>query len=150
MRLYFAIRSRFMAAMSFLSTAAFFTACLNAQAPGYWHTSGNQIVDSNNAPVRIAGVNWYGFENQHQVVQGLWIQDYRTVLNAIKSNGYNTIRLPFSNQMIESPIVPDNIQYNVGNYAINTDLKNLNSLQIMDKIVEYAGQIGLHIILDNH
>jgi endoglucanase len=127
-----------------------FTPCLNAQAPGYWHTSGSQIVDSNNTPVRIAGVNWYGFENQHQVVQGLWIQDYHTIMNAIKSNGYNTIRLPFSNQMVESPIIPDDIQYKPGNYTINTDLQGLNSLQIMDKIVEYAGQIGLHIILDNH
>ena len=29
---------------------------------GYWHTSGNQILDSNGNPVRIAGINWYGFE----------------------------------------------------------------------------------------
>src|SRR5262249_4674107 len=33
-----------------------------AAGVGYWHTSGNQILDSNNQPVRIAGVNWYGFE----------------------------------------------------------------------------------------
>src|SRR3954447_17901309 len=52
--------------------------------------------------------------------------------------------------MVESPIIPDNIQYNVGDYAINTDLQGLNSLQVMDKVIEYAGQIGLHIILDNH
>jgi aryl-phospho-beta-D-glucosidase BglC (GH1 family) len=95
-------------------------------------------------------VNWYGFENQHQVVQGLWIQDYHAIINAIKSNGYNTIRLPFSNQMVETPIIPDDIQYNLGNRSINADLQGLNSLQIMDKVVEYAGQIGLHIILDNH
>src|SRR5581483_1297070 len=28
---------------------------------GYWHTSGNQILDSSGNPVRIAGINWYGF-----------------------------------------------------------------------------------------
>ena len=107
-------------------------------------------MDANNQPVRIAGVNWYGFENQHQVVQGLWAQDYRVVLNAIKNNGYNTIRLPFSNQMMEAPIVPDNIQYSVNGLPINTDLKGLNALQIMDKVIGYAGQIGLRVILDNH
>lgn len=139
-----------MAVFNLLLTAILFTTCLHAQASGYWHTNGNQILDSNNTLVRITGVNWYGFENQHQVVQGLWIQDYRVIMNAIKNNGYNTIRLPFSNQMVQSPIIPDDIQYNIGNYAINTDLKGLNSLQIMDKVVEYAGQIGLHIILDNH
>src|SRR3954452_23633301 len=103
MRLPLALGSHFMTAANLLLTAAFFAACLNAQAPGYWHTSGNKIVDFNNAEVRIAGVNWYGFENQHQVAQGLWIRDYHAIMNAIKSNGYNTIRLPFSNQMVESP-----------------------------------------------
>ena len=121
-----------------------------AQNSAYWHTSGNQIVDSNNQPVRIAGMNWYGFENSHQVAQGLWINDYHVILNSIKNNGYNTIRLPFSNQMVEAPIVPDNIQYLVNNKAINEDLKGLKALEIMDRVIDYAGQIGLRVILDNH
>src|ERR1700730_17461643 len=29
---------------------------------GWWHTDGAQILDGNNQPVRIAGVNWFGFE----------------------------------------------------------------------------------------
>ena len=33
---------------------------------------------------------------------------------------------------------------------INADLQGLNSLQIMDAIVDYAGTIGLRVILDNH
>ena len=121
-----------------------------AQGAGYWHTSGNRILDSNNQPVRIAGVNWYGFETTDEVAHGLWAQDYKAILNAVKSNGYNTIRLPFSNQVVENPIVPSNISYNGSGGAINSDLKNLNSLQIMDKIIAYAGEIGLRIILDNH
>src|SRR5262249_25696180 len=82
-----------------------------AQAPGYWHTSGNQILDSSNHPVRIAGINWYGFETTDEVAHGLWAQDYKAVLNTIKDNGYNVIRVPFSNQMIEQPIIPSNINY---------------------------------------
>lgn len=121
-----------------------------AQATGYWHTSGNQILDSSGHAVRIAGVNWYGFETTDEVVHGLWAQDYKYILNAIKSNGYNVIRLPLSNQMVETPIVPTNISYSNGSGPINTDLRGLNSLQILDKIVAYAGQIGLRIILDNH
>lgn len=46
-----------------------------AQGTGYWHTSGNQIVDSNGHAVRIAGANWYGFETTDQVAHGLWAQD---------------------------------------------------------------------------
>ena len=35
-------------------------------------------------------------------------------------------------------------------YSENPDLKGLNGLGIMDKIVDYAGQIGLRIMLDHH
>jgi endoglucanase len=116
---------------------------------GYWHTSGNQILDSSGNPVRIAGVNWYGFETPDEIAHGLWAQDYHAIINDIKNLGYNTIRIPFSNQMVETPIVPQNLSfYNTG--PINTDLEGLNSLQILDKIIAYAGQEGLKVILDDH
>lgn len=121
-----------------------------AQGSGYWHTSGNQIIDSTGHSVRIAGINWYGFETTDEVAHGLWAQDYHSILKAIKSNGYNTIRLPFSNQMMEKPVVPSNISYANGTGPINTDLKGLNALQIMDKIISAAGADGLRVILDNH
>lgn len=121
-----------------------------SQGSGYWHTSGNQILDSDGKTVRIAGINWYGFETTDEVVHGLWAQDYHTILEEIKSNGYNVIRLPYSNQMVESPIVPSNISYENGSGAINSDLQGLNSLQIMDKVISAAGSLGLRVILDNH
>ena len=127
-----------------ISAAAF------AQGSGYWHTSGNQIIDSSGHTVRIAGINWYGFETTDEVVHGLWAQDYHSILQTIKNDGYNTIRLPFSNQMVESPVVPSNISYANGSGPINTDLKNLNALEIMDKIIAAAGADGLRVILDNH
>jgi endoglucanase len=120
-----------------------------AQGTGYWHTAGNQILDSNNQAVRMAGVNWYGFETTDEIAHGLWAQDYHTVLSEIKSNGYNIIRVPFSNQMVETPAVPTNYSTNNGQ-AINTDLVGLNALQVLDKIVTAAGADGLRVILDNH
>lgn len=126
------------------------SSALFAQGSGYWHTSGNQIIDSSGHTVRIAGINWYGFETTDQVVHGLWAQDYHTILKTIKSDGYNAIRLPYSNQMVENPVVPSGISYANGTGAINADLKGLNSLQIMDKIISAAGADGLRVILDNH
>jgi endoglucanase len=117
---------------------------------GYWHTSGNQILDAAGNPVRIAGVNWYGFETPDEVAHGLWAQDYHTIINDIKNLGYNTIRIPFSNEMAETPIVPQNLSFYNSTGPINTDLKGLNSLQILDKIIAYAGQAGLKVILDDH
>ena len=121
-----------------------------AQGTGYWHTSGNLILDANGQAIRIAGINWYGFETTNGVANGLTTQDYKTVLRTIRSLGYNTVRVPFSNQMIERPAAHLNIGYWYNSAAINTDLRGLNSLQVLDRIVSYAGSQGLKIILDNH
>jgi endoglucanase len=117
---------------------------------GFWHTSGNQILDSDGNPVRIAGINWYGFETPDEIAHGLWAQDYHVIINDIKALGYNTIRIPFSNQMVEDPIVPSNLSFYNATGPINTDLEGLNALQDLQKIVTYAGEVGLKVILDDH
>ncbi|MET7681513.1 cellulase family glycosylhydrolase [Streptomyces sp. NPDC005423] len=114
---------------------------------GYWHTSGRQILDAAGQPVRIAGINWFGFETANYVVHGLWSRDYKSMIDQMKSLGYNTIRLPYSDDIFKSTAVPNSIDFSGGK---NTDLQGLNSLQIMDKIVAYAGQDGLKVILDRH
>ena len=100
--------------------------------------------------MKIAGINWYGFETTDEVAHGLYDQDYHAIINDIASLGYNTIRIPFSNQMVEDPIVPSAISYYNSGGPINTDLEGLNSLQVLQKIVAYAGQEGLKVILDDH
>ena len=83
------------------ATAAHTSVARAAAGSGYWHTSGNQILDSAGKPVRIAGINWYGFETSSEAPNGLWSQDYKAVVDDIASLGYNTIRLPWSDQMVE-------------------------------------------------
>ena len=122
----------------------------HAQGAGYWHTRANEIVDAGGKPVRIAGINWYGFETRDQIVHGLWAKDYHDVLKTIKEQGYNTVRLPFSNEMVETPIIPTNFRTDSKNGSINADLEGLNSLQIMDRIIAAAGADGLKVILDDH
>jgi endoglucanase len=121
-----------------------------AQGAGSWHTNGNRIVDANGQTVRIAGVNWYGFETADYLAHGLWAQDYKTVLNTIKSLGYNVIRLPFSNQMVESNPVPGNYTTYANGAPANGALAGQTALADMDTIIAYAGSIGLRVILDNH
>jgi endoglucanase len=120
-----------------------------SQGAGYWHTSGNKILDSNGTEVRIAGINWYGAETPDYLVHGLWAQDYHTVLNSIKSLGYNVIRIPFSNQLVESNPVPTNYS-NYVNGPVNQALVGQTALADLDTIIAYAGSIGLRVILDNH
>lgn len=118
-----------------------------AQPPGlgYWHTQGAHILDSNNEVVRIAGINWFGFETPQFVVQGLAQRNYKDTLRQMKSLGYNTLRLPYSNQLFDPQSKPVDI-----NYKLNPDLKNLQGLALLDKIVYAAGEAGLHVILDRH
>ncbi|MFF7312792.1 cellulase family glycosylhydrolase [Streptomyces sp. NPDC008137] len=113
---------------------------------GYWHTSGRQILDAAGAPVRIAGVNWFGFETANHVVHGLWARDYKSMIDQMKSLGYNTIRMPYSDDILKSGTMPDSVNHD----GKNTDLRGLTSLQVLDKIVAYAGQAGLKIVLDRH
>jgi len=114
-------------------------------APGWFSTSGNQIVDSAGHSVQIAGVNWFGFETADRVPHGLWTRGYQDMMNQMKDLGFNTIRLPFSNDTIHGSGKPTNFDV-----SKNPDLQGLTSMQIMDKIVAYAGEIGLKIILDHH
>jgi endoglucanase len=121
-----------------------------AVGAGYWHTVGNRIVDSNGADVRMTGVNWYGFETTDHLVHGLYAKDYKTILNTIKTLGYNVIRIPFSNELVETNPVPTNFTTSAGGTPANTELTGQTALQDLDSIVSYAGSIGLRIVLDNH
>jgi endoglucanase len=114
---------------------------------GYWHTSGRQILDEAGQPVRIAGINWFGFETANHAVHGLWSRDYKSMIDQMKSLGYNTLRIPYSDDIFKSGTVPNSIDFSSGK---NTDLQGLNSLGVLDKIVSYAGQDGLKVILDRH
>lgn len=112
---------------------------------GYLHTSGSKILNSANREVGLSGVNWFGFETEQNAPHGLWARNWKSVLNQIKRQGYNVIRLPFSNAMLKPGVKPVGI-----NYAVNSDLEGLTSLQVMDRIVTGAQERGLKIILDNH
>jgi aryl-phospho-beta-D-glucosidase BglC (GH1 family) len=67
------------------------------------------------------------------------------MMDQMVSLGFNTIRLPFASDTLHSTGTPNGIDF-----SKNPDLQGLTALQIMDKIVDYAGQIGLKIILDHH
>ena len=140
--------------VALIGTALFFgtrqTNPLNQQSgqrlgAGPWHTDGAQILDANNQPVRIAGINWFGFETETFVVHGLQDRNYKDMLKQIKNLGYNTIRLPYSDQLFDQGSKPSGIDY-----SKNPDLQGLQGVQLMDKIIDYASSIGLHVILDQH
>jgi len=117
-----------------------------AAAPAFpLHTSGQFIVDSNNTRVHLNAFNWYGAESTDFVVEGLQAQPLATIVSTIKGLGFNAVRLPFSNQLVETNPV-------VGNYALaaNTSLEGENALTILDTVVNALTNAGIMVILDNH
>lgn len=117
-----------------------------AAAPAFpLHTSGQFIVDSNNARVHLNAFNWYGAESTDFVVEGLEAQPLATIVSTIKGLGFNAVRLPFSNQLVETNPV-------VGNYALaaNTSMEGENALTILDQVVAALSNAGIMVILDNH
>jgi endoglucanase len=116
-----------------------------AAGTGYWHTDGRQIRDSQNQPVRMTGINWFGAETANYTPHGLWSRGYKDMLDQIKALKYNTLRLPYSNQLFDSGSTPNSIDL-----AKNPNLAGLSGLQILDEIIAYAGQLGLKVIFDRH
>jgi endoglucanase len=117
----------------------------SAGAPGYLSTKGSRIVDSAGNPVRLTGLSWFGLETPEFAPHGLWARSLASMLDQVKSLGYNTLRIPYSNQLFEPSSVPHSIDW-----AKNPDLVGLSGLEILDRIVAGARARGLRIILDRH
>ncbi len=114
-------------------------------APGPLRTSGNQIIDSTGKPVQLSGVNWFGMESTTFAPHGLWTRGYKEMIDQMQVEGFNTIRLPYSSEMLHTSAAPNGIDF-----SKNPDLQGLSAQQVMDKIIDYAGQKGIRVILDHH
>ena len=112
---------------------------------GYLSARGAQLVDSTGAPVRLTGVNWFGMETDNKTFHGLWSRGYKSMIDQMASLGYNTIRVPYSNDALKPGATTNSIDA-----VSNPDLQGLSPLQVLDKVVNYAGTKGMRIILDRH
>jgi len=95
--------------------------------------------------VRLTGVNWSGLETSAFAPLGLAARNVDDMLDQIVTAGFNTVRLPYSNQLLDSTVKPMNI-----NYGLNPQLRGLNGLGVLDYLVNGAGRRGLRVILDRH
>ncbi|MBS0562616.1 MAG: cellulase family glycosylhydrolase, partial [Proteobacteria bacterium] len=113
---------------------------------GYLSTQGSQFVNAAGQVVRIVSIGWDGAESATQFVpDGLSILNYQQMMQEMLQAGFNTIRMPWSDAMLNASPVAGAI-----NYTLNPDLQGLTAVQVLQKIVAYAGQIGLKIIFDHH
>ncbi|MET1065856.1 MAG: cellulase family glycosylhydrolase [Arthrobacter sp.] len=117
-------------------------------APGWLHTDGGTIKDSNDVPYIIKATSWFGLETPDCVPHGLWgTLTIDEALANIKSMGFNTVRLPYSNQCLDATTIKGSVNY-WANRAYN--LEGKRPLDVMDTVIARAKANGLQIILDRH
>ncbi|HXD20865.1 MAG TPA: cellulase family glycosylhydrolase [Vicinamibacterales bacterium] len=134
---------RFAALTGMLAIAA--VTIPRAQGAAGWTTSGTRIVAPSGGDFVINGLNWYGFETTSYVARGLGSVDYRIVLDQAKQYGHNTVRLPFSSELWETNPLPS-----ASLVSACPSCAGKRARDVMALIVNYAGSIGMHVILDNH
>jgi aryl-phospho-beta-D-glucosidase BglC (GH1 family) len=112
---------------------------------GWFSTKGLQIVDERGKPVRIASVGFWGTDGTSGALHMLKFVNYQKSLREVVADGFNTLRFTWSDLTLTASPRPGAI-----NYDLNPDVKGLTSLEVLDKLVQYAGAIGLRVIFDHH
>jgi endoglucanase len=112
---------------------------------GPLRASGSRLVNAAGREVHLTGANWFGMEMEGFAPHGLWVRNWQDMLDQFVQAGFNTLRLPFSNQLLEASTYPSGIDF-----RINPDLQGLNGIQLLDTLIEGAGQRGLRVVLDRH
>lgn len=120
--------------------------CRLSSPPGYLHSSGAWLEDATGCKIRLAGATWDGAQSADFVPGGLNFRPYTSIIDSFVQMGFNTIRIPLSDQLVK---------YNgkitvTKDVAANPSLIGLHPLEVLDMIVAYAQHDGLMIILDNH
>jgi aryl-phospho-beta-D-glucosidase BglC (GH1 family) len=126
-------------------------ASLEAAAPGGSEdqalplsTCGRWIVDAKGRRLKLSSVNWYGANDVKLVVGGLDKVSMASVADKIRELGFNSVRLPFSNEMLHSPaVITDAV-------AANATLRGKTAIEVFDATIEALTGAGLLVVLNNH
>ncbi|MFF0712482.1 glycoside hydrolase family 5 protein [Streptomyces bauhiniae] len=127
-------------------------------------TQGRYIVDSRGNRFRLKAANWDGAQGSyngsgsvddpanhhagqdaHDIPLGLDRVPIARLLSDFRELGVNTIRLPFSNELVHRTTpVPD------AAVTANPQLRGKTPLQVYDAVVDALSQAGFAVILNNH
>lgn len=108
-------------------------------------TQGRDIVDANGTRVKLASISWYGASDELFVPGGLEVQHRDAIAAVIRRMGFNSVRLPYSDEMVRSnPVVPDSL------LAANRDLLGFSALGVFRAVVDSLTRAGLAVVVNNH
>ncbi|WP_199743087.1 glycoside hydrolase family 5 protein [Nocardia stercoris] len=133
-----------------------------AQLKGPLSTRGRYIVDASGNRVKLQSGNWHGAsgtwngsgddedpannhagEVGHRAPLGLDRVPMDKLVKDFRALGLNSVRLPFSNEMITD-------SRPVQGLTMNAQLNGLTPLEVFDRAVQALTDAGLGVILNNH
>ncbi|KKA29167.1 hypothetical protein TD95_003706 [Thielaviopsis punctulata] len=106
---------------------------------------GRNIVDQTGRRFKLAAINWYGASDELFVAGGLDIRHRSEISTLIRNMGFNTVRLPYSDEMVAlNPVVP------ARHIAANPDLVGKRALDIFHAVVHALTHAGIAVIINDH
>ena len=121
-------------------------------------TEGRWIVDSTGRRLKLASVNWYGGEAADFIPGGLNCQSVTALAEQIRDDGFNSVRLPWSNAMLEEDPHTCSASTRIGQPCVspgllegaNPTLRRDDAIGIYKAVVTALGHQGVMVILDDH
>lgn len=107
-----------------------------------WKTSNHKLY-RNNEVYNLKGVNWFGYDNGCNLVNGLWIHPMSWYLDFVRSNNFNTLRIPFSYE------TATNLDKPLSSYCLGPE-GFYNIRDSLDYLFKEAGKRNINILLDFH
>jgi endoglucanase len=135
----------FLCAALFCLSFAHEEACVSGESLNFASKQGKLWL--NDQPFTLKGLNWFGFETPSNVIFGLQHRPYREILDFIKQNGFNFIRMPFYLELMLNDAVPDPSFLDLN---LNPEFRNKTSLEIMDIIIGGLKENGILVMPDMH
>ncbi|RDL34968.1 Glycoside hydrolase family 5 protein [Venustampulla echinocandica] len=108
-------------------------------------TRGRDVIDAMGQRFKLASINWYGASDETFISGGLDIQHRSEIAEVIRDLGFNSVRLPYSDEMVnENPLIPSAL------LAANADLVGSRALDVYVAVVNSLTDAGLAVIVNDH
>lgn len=107
----------------------------------------NANIVFNNESVALRGINWYGFETDLRVVEGLWKHDMDWYMDILVHLKFNAIRIPISEQLV---MYEPTARPALSNIKADKNLYKKSCMEILHILFEKCQKRGIAILLDLH
>jgi aryl-phospho-beta-D-glucosidase BglC (GH1 family) len=102
-------------------------------------------VDATGTRFKLQSVNWYGGSDELFVPGGLDVRPRAEIAGLIRTMGFNSVRLPYSDEMvISNPVIAPAL------LSANSDLVGMKAMDVYCAVATACTAAGLAVIVNDH